>query len=216
MKKTILDDGFQAYLTKGAILVGEPGIPMLLDLKNTQIPKGIVPFNKIKTEKNKNKYVHFYIHDYQFSQILTSTTKYVDILKQFDGVITPDCSMLINQAQCLQQTNTYFNRAIGFYLQKQGIPVIPNIRWSDEKSFDYCFLGIPKHTIVSISTHGCIKSNNQKLIFKRGLNEMLLQLEPSTVIVHGFMPESVFGDYRESTVFYRYPSEFEITHTKGA
>ncbi len=216
MKKTILDDGFQAYLTKGAILVGEPGIPMLLNLKNTQIPKGIVPFNKIKTEKNKNKYVHFYIHDYQFSQILTSTTKYVDILKQFDGVITPDCSMLINQAQCLQQTNTYFNRAIGFYLQKQGIPVIPNIRWSDEKSFDYCFLGIPKHTIVSISTHGCIKSNNQKLIFKRGLNEMLLQLEPSTVIVHGFMPESVFGDYRESTVFYRYPSEFEITHTKGA
>ncbi len=216
MKKTILDDGFQAYLTKGAILVGEPGIPMLLDLKNTQIPKGIVPFNKIKTEKSKNKYVHFYIHDYQFSQILTSTTKYVDILKQFDGVITPDCSMLINQAQCLQQTNTYFNRAIGFYLQKQGIPVIPNIRWSDEKSFDYCFLGIPKHTIVSISTHGCIKSNNQKLIFKRGLNEMLLQLEPSTVIVHGFMPESVFGDYRESTVFYRYPSEFEITHTKGA
>ncbi len=216
MKKTILDDGFQAYLTKGAILVGEPGIPMLLDLKNTQIPKGIVPFNKIKTEKNKNKYVHFYIHDYQFSQILTSTTKYVDILKQFDGVITPDCSMLINQAQCLQQTNTYFNRAIGFYLQKQGIPVIPNIRWSDEKSFDYCFLGIPKHTIVSISTHGCIKSNNQKLIFKRGLNEMLLQLEPSTVIVHGFMPESVFGDYRESTVFYRYPSEFEIAHTKGA
>lgn len=33
MKKTILDDGFQAYLTKGAILVGNPGIPMLLDLK---------------------------------------------------------------------------------------------------------------------------------------------------------------------------------------
>lgn len=101
MKKTILDDGFQAYLTEGATLVGDAGIPMLLDLKNTQIPKGLVPFNKIGIEKNKNKYVHFYIHDYQFSQILTSTKKYVDKLKEFDGVITPDCSMLINQAQCL-------------------------------------------------------------------------------------------------------------------
>lgn len=73
MKKTILDDGFQAYLTEGATLVGDAGIPMLLDLKNTQIPKGLVPFNKIGIEKNKNKYVHFYIHDYQFSQVLTST-----------------------------------------------------------------------------------------------------------------------------------------------
>ena len=164
-----------SYLTKGAILVGNPGIPMLLDLKNTQIPKGLVPFNKIGTEKDKNKYVHFYIHDYQFSQILTSTKKYVDRLKQFDGVITPDCSMLINQAQCLQQTNTYFNRAIGFYLQKQGIPVIPNIRWSDEKSFEYCFLGVPKHSIVSISTHGCIRSSAQKEMFKIGLKEMIIR-----------------------------------------
>ena len=215
MKKTILDDGFQAYLTKGAILVGNPGIPMLLDLKNTQIPKGLVPFNKIGTEKDKNKYVHFYIHDYQFSQALTSTTKYVDKLKQFDSVITPDCSMLINQAQCLQQTNTYFNRAIGFYLQKQGIPVIPNIRWSDAKSFEYCFLGVPKHSIVSISTHGCIRSGAQKEMFKIGLNEMIKQLEPSAVIVHGFMPESVFNDYLNSNLFYRFPSEFETTHIKG-
>ena len=52
MKKTILDDGFQAYLTEGATLVGDAGIPMLLDLKNTQIPKGLVPFNKIGIEKN--------------------------------------------------------------------------------------------------------------------------------------------------------------------
>ncbi len=114
MKKTILDDGFQSYLTENAELVGEAGIPNLLDLKNTQIPKALVPFNKINKENDKNKYVHFYIHDYQFSQVLTATRKYVDKLKQFDGVITPDCSMLIGQSTCLQQTNTYFNRAVGF------------------------------------------------------------------------------------------------------
>lgn len=184
-------------------------------MKNTQIPKGLVPFNKIRTEKDKNKYVHFYLHDYKFSQILTSTNKYVDLLKQFDGVITPDCSLLINQSQCLQQTNTYFNRAVGYYLQKQGIPVIPNIRWSDETSFDYCFLGVPKHTIVSISTHGCIRSQTEKEIFKKGLNQMLLVLKPETVIVHGYMPLSVFSDFLELTNFVRFPSEFELTHKRG-
>jgi hypothetical protein len=214
MKKTLLDDGFQAYLTKGAELVGEAGIPMLLNLDNVQIPKGLIPFNKIGTEKDKSKYVHFYIHDYQFSQILTSTTKYINKLKEFDGVITPDCSMLINQAQCLQQTNTYFNRAIGFYLQKQGIPVIPNIRWSDEKSFNYCFLGVPKHSIVCVSTHGCIRSKKEKDIFKLGLKEMLFQIEPKAVIVHGYMPNYIFNDFYVSSNFYRFPSEFELTHKK--
>lgn len=50
-----------------------------------------------------------------------------------------DCSLLIGQSKCLQQTNTYFNRAVGYFFQKNGIPVIPNIRWSDESSFEYCF-----------------------------------------------------------------------------
>ena len=44
MKRSILDDGFQAYLTKDATLVGDAGIPLLMDLKNTQIPNGMIPF----------------------------------------------------------------------------------------------------------------------------------------------------------------------------
>ena len=60
------------------------------------------------------------MHDKDFSDVLTSTTKYLDLLKQFDGVITPDCSLLIGQSKCLQQTNTYFNRAVGYYFQKNG------------------------------------------------------------------------------------------------
>lgn len=214
MKRTILDDGFQAYLVKGAVLVGEPGIPMLSNLNNTQIPKGLVPFNKIRTEKDKRKYVHFYIHDYNFSCVLTATKRYVDLLKEFDGVITPDCSMLRGQAPCLQQTNTYFNRAVGFYLQRQGIPVIPNIRWSDESSFNYCFLGVPKRSIVSVSTHGCIRSNKDKYYFKLGLSELIKRINPCSIIVHGFMPDKVFRDFESIVPFYRFPSEFEATHSE--
>ena len=212
MKKHKIDDDFQSYLTEGATFVGEPGIPMLMDLKNTQIPKGLVPINKIKYEKNKNKYVHCYVHDDVFSDFITKTWKYVDILKQYDGVISPDCSMLIGQSQCLQQTNVYFNRAVGFYLQRQGIPVIPNIRWSDEKSFEYCFLGVPKNTIVSVSTHGCIRSKEQRRIFKLGLDRTIKELQPSAIIVHGYMPEEVFSDFTSAVPFYRFPSEFEEIH----
>ena len=37
MKKTILDDGYQSYLVEGDVFVGESGIPMMMDLKNTKI-----------------------------------------------------------------------------------------------------------------------------------------------------------------------------------
>ena len=101
-RKSVLDDGFQSYLTEGAKFVGEPGIPMLMDLKNAQIPKALVPFGKIGSS-NTRQYVHFYQFDNKFSRVLTATDKYLDRLKMFDGVVTPDCSILIGQARCLQQ-----------------------------------------------------------------------------------------------------------------
>lgn len=215
MRKTIFDDGFQDYLVAGATFVGSPGIPMLMDLHNTQIPREMIPFSKAKSNQNHRAYVHFYMHDREFSRVLTSTTKYLDIMKLYDGVITPDCSMTINQAPCLQQANTYMNRAVGFFFQKNGIPVIPNIRWSDESSYDYCFLGVPAGQIVCISTHGCLKTPTLREAFKQGLGVMLDRLQPSAVLVHGYMPDYIFGEYSNYINFHRYPSEFEQTHRKS-
>ncbi len=215
MRKTIIDDGSYPYLTEGADLVGDAGIPMLMNLDNAQIPKALIPFDKAKkSTSNKRSYVHFYMHDKYFLDVLTSTTKYVDLLKQFDGIITPDCSMLVGQSKCIQQTNTYFNRAVGFYLQKQGIPVIANIRWSDASSFDYCFLGVPKNGIVCVSTHGCIRSQSEKASFREGLIETIKRLEPTDILVHGYMPEQIFSGLSDYVRFHRYPSLFEQTHVK--
>lgn len=214
MNKTVIDDGFQSYLTENANFVGKCGIPELLDLNNTQIPIRLISFSKISREKNYCGYIHFYIHDYKFASVLAYTKRYINVFKKFDGVITPDCSLLIGQSLCLQQTNTYFNRAVGLYLQRQGIPVIPNIRWSNEESFDFCFLGVPKNSIVSISTHGCIQSKKEKGIFKLGLDAMIETLRPKAVLVHGYMPKEIFEDYLHKTTFYRYKSEIESIHDK--
>ena len=181
-RKSIFDDGFQEYLTIGATIVGAPGIPMLMDLNNVQVPHNIIPFTKAKNCSNKRQYVHFYMHDREFSRVLTATDKYLDMLKLYDGVITPDCTLLIGQSPCLQQANTYMNRAVGFYWQKHGIPVIPNIRWSDESSFDYCFLGVPKGSMVSVSTHGCITSKEERRMFKTGVSAMLDILSHQTIL----------------------------------
>lgn len=214
-RKTIFDDGFQNYLTEGAVLIGAPGIPMLMDLNNTQVPKDIIPFDKSLRCSNKRQYVHFYMHDKVFSRVLTATYRYLDILKMYDGIITPDCSLGIGQAPCLQQTNTFMNRAVGFNCQKNGIPVIPNIRWSDKGSFEYCFLGVPINSIVSVSTHGCISTKAERQRFKEGIEAMLDAIRPKDVLVHGYMPDDIFGPYLKQIPFHRYASQFERTHKKG-
>ena len=214
IRKTIIDDGFQQRLTERATLVGAPGIPMLMDLHNAQVPRDMIPFGKARKCPDKRKYIHFYMHDREFSRVLTATDHYIDLLKLYDGVITPDCTLLIGQSPCLQQTNTYMNRAVGFYLQKNGIPVIPNIRWSDESSFEYCFLGVPLGSMVCVSTHGCITSREERRMFKTGMSAMLDAIHPKVVLVHGFMPESIFGEFSGQIEFYRYASQFERTHVK--
>ena len=206
MYKNKIDDNFHNYLVEGARLVGSAGIPMLMQTKNAQIPKGLIPYDKAKKGIYKNRYVHFYLFDKYFNSILTATKRYVDLLKSYAGVITPDFSILINQAKCLQETNTYFSRAVGFYLQKQGIPIIPNVRWGNKPTFDFCFLGIPKNSIVSISTHGCIRDNELREIFKEGLYQMLKTIEPTDVIVYGSKAEDIFEKYKKYTNFHFYPS----------
>lgn len=216
-RRTKIDDDFYPHLTEGAMLVGEPGIPMLLNLNNAEIPRDIIPFDKArqtKTACDRRAYVHFYMHDRRFSSIITDTEKFLPLLQQFDGVITPDPTIMDSQAACLQQTNTYFNRAIGFYLQKHGVPVIPNVRWGNASTYSFCFLGIHEGGIVSVSTHGCMKSRRDAESFRNGLKEMIHRLAPSDVLVHGKMPSQVFDDFAGTSSFHRYASWYERTHER--
>ncbi len=86
------------------------------------------------------------------------------MLKQFGGIITPDCSLALGQSACLQQTNTYFHCAVGFYLQENGIAVIPNVRFNDARTYEFCFDGIEKDKTVAVGTHGCINRNDDGVL----------------------------------------------------
>ena len=120
----------------------------------------------------------------------------------------------MRQSRCLQESTVWFRQAVGHFAQTHGIPVIPNVRWGDESTFDFCFLGIPKHSIVSVSTHGFIDTHELKAFFRNGLNRMIAELEPTDVLVHGYMQEEVFGGYENCTQFHRYPSEIETAHSR--
>lgn len=212
MRKTNLDDGFNSELVANAFFDGILEIPQLEKPKEIIIPTSLIPFSQIKRSNDKTETIHFYEYDKKFNNALSSTKELLPQLKTFSSIISPDYSLYRDMPLCLQIANTYLNRAIGYYLQSNGLYVIPNVRWGDERSYTttelpekFAFLGIPKNSIVSIGTYGCIKSRENKQYFKDGLSAMIEELSPQVVLVYGGMPDSIFNDFKNQTQFVNYP-----------
>ena len=87
----------------------------------------------------------------------------------------------------LQLYNTFRNRWCGAYLASKDIKVIPTVNWGDENTFEFCFDGIPKGSIVAVSTYMVREHNNhadQKDFFMKGYEEMFRRIEPSKIICY--------------------------------
>lgn len=195
-----------------AFFDGDIEIPHIDAPDKIVIPKGMVPFSQRGRDANCENFVCFYENDIYFREILTNTESYVEDLRRFPGLITPDCSLYIDVPLVVQLINIYLNRAVGYYLRKQGLYIIPNIRWGDERTYTtaifrdkVAFLGVDKHSIVSIGTYGQIKSAESKRIFREGLTAMLDELEPEIVLVYGAMPNYIFDGLEGRTEFIQYP-----------
>lgn len=201
MSKTIIDDGFHSELVEGAEFEGPYDIPVIKPLpERVPLPKALLRFDKRRRTDDLHQWVHCYLFDRRFGQLIADTEKYLVEIGRFDGFITPDPSLYRDMPVAAQIANTYLNRAVGCYAQRRGVPVVCNVRWSDERSFPFFCDGAPHHNTVSVSNHGCLRGRENLYWFERGFDEMCCRLGPKRVILHGT---------RLLTIEKRYP-ELEI------
>ena len=174
----------------------------------------LLGFDKAKADDTKytKRIIHFFLYDYKFEGIWKHPDKYIEKLKNYKAVLSPDFSMYIEMNPTMQLYNIFRNRFCGAYLASKGIKVIPTVSWGDESTFDFCFLGIPKGSTVAVSTYMVSEHGNhkaQKDFFLKGYNEMLRQVEPERIICYNTpFPEMqgniVFVDYELSSWKYQY------------
>ena len=188
-------DVFRSFLVEDADYEGYIELPKIKT--SNLIPKKLVPFSKAmsKTWKDFDCWVMFYEHDVKFERLWNNPKRYLENLKKFKGVISPDFSLYRNMPLVMQQWNTYRSRALAVWLQNNGIEVIPNVRFGDERTYEFCFDGIEKFKTVAIGTHGCIRSRIDRDYFKKGLATMVKRSSPKTIIVYGMTPDDIFKDY---------------------
>ena len=192
-------DIWNAFMVKGAKF-SISDIP-LCSTTALAIPSSLITYSEAKTIHNKSirnnpnyfadAFVCFYEDDQNFDGIRSGIWYYpkktYKILKHFKGIITPDFSTFQDFPDSLKRWNTYRMRAFGYWYgsicKKQ---VINNVRWGTKETYEYCFDGIEKNSIIAIGTVG---GSPRKLIdrerFEFGLDEMVKKLEPKCIIIYG-------------------------------
>lgn len=169
--------------------------------KEDFIPSDLIGFNYAKTNKEKNVGIHFYLDDYQFERIWNDPDDYIDILSQYDCILSPDFSLYLDMPMPMKIWNVYRSRQIGNYYQQQGIKVIPTIQWAEKETYSFCFEGIEEESVVSVSTIG-VKRNKEALqIWKDGMDAMIEKIKPKTILVYGGELDYDYGDIK--VIYYK-------------
>lgn len=222
-RRATLDDGCSSELVKGAQFDGNFGIPFMLKPKRIIIPTRVLKFSERNQAKaSYSEMLITYEYDIKLAELLIHPNELISDIKRFQGIFSPDCSLYWDMPLSMQILNIYRNRAIGYYFQKHGIYVIPDVRWGDERTYTpdllgecVAFKGLRKRTIVSIGTIGCTQKVARRYHLKEGLRRMLAELKPKVVLVYGPMPDSIFDEFKAQTQFVHYNDVTTQAHQHG-
>lgn len=206
-------DVFHAFLVSDATFDGELEIPCIQPIDN--IPAKLIPFSKAVSGAEHDAWVHFYQDDFQFERLWNNPHRYLPILKRFAGVISPDFSLYRDMPLVMQQWNVYRSRALGHWLQSNGISVIANVRFSDERTYKLSCAGVPRNSTIAVGSHGCIKIKEDRDFFQQGLAYIVEELRPKNVIIYGTTPISIFGEYQQKGInIFQFDSDCTLAHRK--
>ena len=183
--------------------VGEYDIPKIMPTSEKDVNlENYIGFNYAKTCKDPESCgVHFFLDDYQFNRLWNQPDRYLELLKKFKFVCSPDFSTYTDFPKAIQIYNHYRKHWLGAYWQQNDITVIPTISWSDTSSFEWCFEGEPIGGVVAVSSVGTQMNSASKKLFAAGYNEMIDRLHPECILFYGAVPEECSGNIIKLTTF---------------
>ena len=156
-------------------------------------PNRLIPFNKAISTKDTDCWVHFFIHDNQFARLLRDPWRYLPILAGFNGVISPDCSVFWGYPRYRQLQSIGQSREIGAWLQRNGISVIPCVRWGKQNTYNFAFDGLMPGGTIAVGTAGAMREKETRLVFEEGFVPMLDAVMPKRIVVYGSRKSPVFN-----------------------
>lgn len=193
-------DVMKEFLITGAEFDGKYQIPIIPPCRFDYMPEDSIDFEesfnrKVKGHRKKN--VNFYVEDAKFLKLWNNTDKYLEHLKCFHSVTMPDFSIATGSNGmpfALNIYNKYRNHALAWYLHVNDIKVIPSVGIADKESYNWCFDGYPRNSVLSVCTNGRVKNKAARLEFCEGFKVMCDRLEPTKIVIVGRIPDELNSD----------------------
>lgn len=142
---------------------------------------------------------HFYTSDSNFEAFWNFPFRYLRFLKRLEYVISTDYSIYTNMVLMQKLWNSFRNKLMSAFYQRNGINLIPSPSWGDLENIEIYMEGWPKRSVVSINSTGIGKDKRCRHIWLDGYNAMLDILKPIHIIRYGGYIE---GERKDISTFY--------------
>ncbi len=184
-------------------------IPQLAHTPLACVPGWLMPYRQrpVNGEMAREAGLHFCLEDYRFEAVWNRPGQALKGLQPYGVVFTPDFSLYRDWPLAAQLWNVYRSRWCGAYWQANGLTVIRTVSWSTAMSYDFCFLGLPRHSVVAVATVGLRwrQDETTRSLFLAGFRQMVTRLSPSLVLCYGDLP----GVCREMVEVVCYPTRWQ-------
>ena len=142
---------------------------------------------------------HFFTPDSNIEPYWTHPFKYLQWLKKLGYVTSTDFSLYSNMVLIQKLWNSFRNKLMSAFLQRNHINLIPAPSWGDLENIELYMEGWPKNSIIAINSTGVARDKRCRHIWLEGYYAMLDILTPIHIIRYGTYIE---GERKEISTFY--------------
>lgn len=140
----------------------------------------------------------FYVDDIRFERVWNNLPKVTGkfMSANVEALVMPNFSMYYNMPRAMQIYNTYRSAYITRYWQEAGLPVIPDINFSNEDSLEFTLGHIPENCPVvahQIQTFAGGGDGDEADVVRQLLGYSFETLKPQACIIYGGEPGLKLG-----------------------
>lgn len=171
-------------MLEGAEYAGPLDMPVLAGVQAQ--PNRLVPFSDAMSASwgDFDCWVHFFEDDRNIERFWNNPRAYIGKLRKFRGAIGLDYSVCWDFPVAEKYHNHFRNSACTYWLQREGIPVIPQARCEGDDG-DEVLAGFPKHSTIAIGARSMVRNLKDREVLRRSVQYIVDELKPSNVVWYG-------------------------------
>ena len=204
---TLLTESFKSLgplhsvLCKGIEFTSKNQFP-IVEPYSGDLPEILCSVHRLRKKPDsylRNTCGHFFTSDSNFESYWNNPFRYLRFLQQLGFVMSTDFSLYTNMVLMQKLWNSFRNKLLSAFYQRNGINLIPAPSWGDLVNIELYMEGWPKESIIAVNSTGIGLDKRCRHIWLEGYHAMLDILKPVHIIRYGAYIE---GERTEMSTFY--------------